>query len=456
MWSRWSRVRSATTEDLPQVRPPASLGGTIEAITEVLVTWPLVNEAADYEVRWRVANGSWTTATNLSSQQGIGQWDKSELTWRNTTYEFKCAPKVMGLTDSAECGRWSISRLATTGPPPEPTGLAVRSKTETSVKLEYHTVMGATYEVDPERVGGGTRDVRNDEAPGSTSGLAIHTVTGLESGTEYSFRVRATGDGSRWTNEASESVLMVRTAGTAPVSYAAPSTHDIGSGHDECYNTLGRVYVHEHAGADTTPEQTTTLGSTTHVAKADFYFMPILPDRTVPIVSSYCWKGRVTNESTPGAMESEWSGAIHEGEYRWVNFDVTQLARAILGQTTGPVVAFRQYHSPARTDTPLFPRVDRSCAAPCEGGWTDLQRVQSVPAVLRHKTYYVFGGHSFTHVGSPWETTTDNKASTPARWPVLSLGWVGAVLGEIAQDLAEEPMQLLRDKVDELRGEDDD
>ena len=323
-------------------------------------------------------------------------------------------------------GGWGLAQEAPLRP--RPTGLAVRSKTETSVKLEYHTVMGATYEVDPERVGGGTRDVRNDEAPGSTSGLAVHTVSGLESGTEYSFRVRATGDGSRWTAAEGDwsATLVVRTPGftallpTPSLDWPCGGNRPDGASPWGVYNGF--------------------TNNSTHKARAEVWgHLVNIP--TVPSLhGKYCVQARVISESTPGADGMTWTGKLFK--------TVSSIGRSDLddfdNMTPEDFYALYDAQEPAAGAT-ATQSVPYTCSSACRGGTLQTEPLLITRKYIKVPAVYIKGTHVFTvgGVSHTLETEADDEALPAGELTQSQTSYWSNVLAEVTSDVGPEWAQRI-------------
>ena len=304
-------------------------------------------------------------------------------------------------------------------------------------------MMGATYEVDPERAGAGTRGARNDEDPGSTSGLAHHTVSGLESGTEYSFRVRGTGDGSRWTNEASDwSALTVRTAG-----YAAFREAPALSG--ECAGV-------RHPAAQSPIATRTTSDGTTITAKSEIYKRMILSEGHEDRYD-YCVQSRFISKAAPGADTMSWSGKLHKTLPSINSSDVSNY------QELDHDDFYEFFDEPPAPPTGSVVKKSigpYSCSEPCQGG-----AIQTRPTII-HRKYikvtgmYANGQHDFSTDGGSYTLYTSSNTTIPMKGPDsgpdgqldhgdLLIFWSNVGL-EFAGDIAPEPVQPIIDFLQQL------
>ena len=381
---------------------------------------------------------NWTMREVSGGQVLDGQYRFSQLE-EETTYQFKLQAKGNGVTTAAGWSdRYSFVILVHTGPPPAPTGLAVRSKTETSVKLEYHTVMGATYEVEHEEAGAGTRDARNDEVPGSTSGLAIHTVTGLDEGTEYEFRVRATGDGSRWTNEARDwsDTVSSRTMGyTAAIP--APSLSP------QCAGLLGTTRSPEESNP-VTPY--TAPDGSTHHATTELWGR-LIDEEIFPNYPNYCVQGRYISTSLPGADTISWSGSLFYTVSSTTPSDVANLDSLTLESFNALYDAQRPTTSDAPVRTVIY-----SCPGPCKGGTLQTEEVILKRKYLKVPAAYLYGTYTFTIDGQrhPMNSNTDGEAP-PAGDLRDSLTCIMTRIGqELAEDLAPDLVETVLDWLEPL------
>ncbi len=148
----------------------------------------------DYKKRssstWLDVSGSTTSSARTVSGLESG-----------TRYDFRVRANGDGSNYQNEWGAWSSTASATThselGLPPAPSNFSARATGSDRILLTWSSVSGTDgYEMDYKKRSSSTwLDVS-----GSTTSSA-RTVTGLESGTRYDFRVRANGDGSNYQNE---------------------------------------------------------------------------------------------------------------------------------------------------------------------------------------------------------------------------------------------------------------
>ena len=264
--------------------------------------------------------------------------------------------------------------------------------------------------------------------------------------TTYGFRVRGwgesmdRGDGS-WYGHWSEEVP----AKTRCI-YADFFVSDSNAISEGCLYVHHGTLKRQTPRPEATPTSGRSIGTTSHTAEAEVYIVAAYRERPT-LTPSWCVEGRTTNRSRPGATASAWTAAVHMRQYQWFNVNIMGLAQAITSLNTNRVIAFRQTIVPARTDRAVYSE-PLACDSPCKGGTLKLTRIESDPGVIRHDIFHVYGTHRFTHKTSEWHTETHTWFTMPER--VWVFDWVPAVLGEIAEDLLEEPMQALRDAVRRL------
>ena len=112
------------------------------------------------------------------------------------TYHVQVRAHGNGTTHTAGWGAWSADLIATTDRPPAPTGLTVGTTTGQTVALSWTAIPGAAaYQVRYRRADTDAWTTAPDTTP------AALTVSGLQPGTGYVFRVRAKGDGTRYLDE---------------------------------------------------------------------------------------------------------------------------------------------------------------------------------------------------------------------------------------------------------------
>ena len=197
-WGAAATPVTATTSACPLPAPAAPVLTGSVASASVMVRWGRIAGATTYQLRYREAGAEWpATATDLGSagrgrQRGFRVRDLAAT----RTYHVQVRAHGNGTTHTAGWGAWSAELIATTGQPPAPTGLTVGTTTGQSVALSWTAIPGAaSYQVRYRSAGGGAWTT----APDTTA--ASLTVSGLQPGTTYVFRVRAKGDGARYLDE---------------------------------------------------------------------------------------------------------------------------------------------------------------------------------------------------------------------------------------------------------------
>ncbi|MCY4059360.1 MAG: cadherin domain-containing protein, partial [Gammaproteobacteria bacterium] len=194
-WGAASAASVATTSCSALGVP--KLSGAV-ASASVLLAWDKIDGATKYQMRYREAGGAWpATATDIADagRREQRKFRVKELTAKRT-YEFQVRAHGNGTTHTAGWGAWSTALTATIDRPPAPTGLTVGTVTANSVALSWTAIPGAaSYQVRYRKVGADAWTT----APDTTA--AALTISGLQPGTRYVFKVRAKGDGARYLDE---------------------------------------------------------------------------------------------------------------------------------------------------------------------------------------------------------------------------------------------------------------
>ena len=227
-----SNVVTVTWVNPPPTPMPTPALNTVQApswstinlgASSITLTWNTVDGASKYELRYGETGtdvDNWAKVTK-DGPALLLQHTASQLTL-NTTYEFQVRAQGDGVNYSLEWGAWSVSHLATTGPPLGPTGLIVRG-----ASLSWNSVDGAdSYEVDYRRVA--TFLWTSGGEYTSTS----YTISGQQSGASYEFRVRARGNGTKYISVYGEwaslpgrvlTPTVTSDNGSLSISWTAPS-----------------------------------------------------------------------------------------------------------------------------------------------------------------------------------------------------------------------------------------
>ena len=156
---------------------PSSLSTTNVGSASATLNWSAVTGATSYNVRYRVTGTTtWTTSTSSTTSLAISGLNPQ------TTYEFQ-VQAVCAIT-----GSYSPSSNFTTLPSVScgiPTGLSNTDVTLTTAVISWSAVPGATYYNYRYRIIGSSAWTSGD------IGLNTVSLTGLASGTQYEFQVRA-------------------------------------------------------------------------------------------------------------------------------------------------------------------------------------------------------------------------------------------------------------------------
>ena len=186
--------RATVTVNIAVTEPLASVGVPEPerriARTSATLTWPAVEGADRYQVRHRVAGESWPTdPVEVSTTTHTIDLD------RETTYEFQARAHGDGTSRQTGWGTWSEALTSTTNWPPLPTGFTLTAISSDSATLSWDAVHGAaSYLVEYRWVNESVSTLTPETADTSL------TVTGLDSGKRYLFKVRVKGDGIRYTD----------------------------------------------------------------------------------------------------------------------------------------------------------------------------------------------------------------------------------------------------------------
>ncbi|MHB9145751.1 MAG: stalk domain-containing protein [Symbiobacteriia bacterium] len=218
------------------VLPPA-LSGTINAPTglaavvlsnsEIRLSWQdNCSLESGYRIERKMGLGSWTELATLGSDV-TGYTDSGLAAGTAYSYRLRAFVKVLALY------RWSdYSNTASATPvvvlgPPQPTGLTAKIASATSVALAWTDNSGgkAGFQVESSVAGGAWSRIATLAA-----GVTSYANTGLTTGTNYRYRVRAYKSVlalviySGWSNEATVTpILVIRLAPSAPAAPAGLS-----------------------------------------------------------------------------------------------------------------------------------------------------------------------------------------------------------------------------------------
>ena len=150
-------------------------------------TWNVIDGIDWYGLGWKrpgAPNG--TSGTLAAASSATQSYTATQDLECGHTYTFILVAYGDGEKYAAEWSSFASRDLSTACPPPTPTGLEVTGTTQSSVSLDWDDKTGVSkYRV---RYGQVTRETPNSS----------YRVPGLSSGTTYTFRVSAYGDGSTY------------------------------------------------------------------------------------------------------------------------------------------------------------------------------------------------------------------------------------------------------------------
>ncbi len=176
----------------------------------------------------------------------------------------------------------------------------------------------------------------------------------------------------------------------------------------------------------------------------DHYYSAQIWAGTVPVlgqfgvlVDYYCVKGVINSWSEPGASSITWSGALHRGQYEWVNFDLTAIREGSWADFVSQRVLTGDI---GRNDNPLEEPPSHSCTH-CVGGAIHTDLYKSTRKFLKHDYYFVYGDHTFTSPGMTDSVLSDESWQVPVYVALpTSLSPLGILrfVAEFAEELANE------------------
>ena len=250
--------------------PAAPTNLRVEALTDTSaqVRWDAVAGATDYDVNYKPAvGGRWTNEPH----RGVGLSNTIDDLAPNTEYRWAVrAENRDGASAWIHGPNFTTRGAPARGAPASPTNLRITDLTETSVRLHWDAVAGATdYDVNYKKAEGGRWT--NEPHEGTTLYSAL---TGLEPNTEYRWAVRAENRdgpsdwvfGARFTTIAEGPNLTVASVTASPSSVASGDGVTVratirNDGNASASSETVRVYRHRSATTD--PTSGTLVGSAT-------------------------------------------------------------------------------------------------------------------------------------------------------------------------------------------------
>ncbi len=259
------------TTDGCVISEPTGLRVTSDTKNSVSLSWDSLTGAGAYKVEYKESSAiTWLHASYVYS----GTAETVDGLDCNTEYSFRVRARGDGIPYSTVYGDPSTSVSETTDGCviSEPTGLRVTSHTDDSVSLSWDALTDAgAYKVEYKESSAVTW-LHADYVFTGTS----ETVGGLDCDTEYSFRVRARGDGSPYTTtygDPSTSVSETTDGCSAPVVEIAAGTSPIAEGEDATFTIT----------ADPAPSSVLTVNIT---VDEEGSFLQNTPPTTVTVPTS--------------------------------------------------------------------------------------------------------------------------------------------------------------------------
>ncbi len=202
MSSSWSYTETFTTLGYSCGTPTWPSTSNITN-TSATFSWSSVGGAQSYTVQTRLLNGTWY---DVSGGPFNSTWVTVNGLSPNTTYQWRVRANCGGGQYSA----WTSAITFTTtggGECHAPYWLNTTEITQTSAKLSWSSVSGAHFYTIQYRIVGSNSWINLGGGPWNGT---WHTITGLQPGTTYEWRVRSTCDNyelSPWSNSVSFTTL---------------------------------------------------------------------------------------------------------------------------------------------------------------------------------------------------------------------------------------------------------
>ena len=211
---------------------PENLRVTGTTSSSIMWAWDAVEGAIGYNVQFGPSSAAFTDTTPAPQSTTDTSYEVSNLAG-NATVHLRVRT-VAGTAQEQVIGDWSEAKSGTTAPPPAaialdaPDNVRSTDESEDSITLEWDSVDdAATYEVEQREPDGDWADAScGAEDGGNVVEDEECVASGLDSGTDYEFRVRglpADGDGAHTTGAWSETEEF-RTDGTTSAETTTSTT----------------------------------------------------------------------------------------------------------------------------------------------------------------------------------------------------------------------------------------
>ncbi|MDO4575402.1 MAG: fibronectin type III domain-containing protein [Planctomycetia bacterium] len=273
--SDWSDPASCVTKT--QLQVPEDLEASLKTPNSIDVAWALVANAEGYTLQMRVKNSNenWTTidAENFRLNTKIGASLQEELLYE-TTYEFRI--KALGNDTQTIDSEWATVE-ATTGTTLAVVDLALESRGTDTITVTWNDTVNTdkpvkAYIVEYQAEGD------NEWSRATVNGNQA-TVSGLDEGTQYHFRLMVEGTGdtslsSDWSETLS--AFTLQTLGTPVVEAMAESSSQIEVSWSAVENASGYVLTVMQGTNTVFSTTTTSLTATVSDLSADTLYTVIV------------------------------------------------------------------------------------------------------------------------------------------------------------------------------------
>jgi fibronectin type 3 domain-containing protein len=200
--SGYSNDAWATTLSAPLLPPlaPSNLAAAAVSHTEVALSWSdNTSDETGYEVERRVGSLSWMSVASLAGDS-TGYHDQALSP--SSTYSYRLRAIGDGGISSYSNTATVTTQAEPISPPATPSNLSATAQSDSAIQLSWadNATNETGYEIE--------RSVNGGQSWSSVASLGLNTVAytngGLNGGTYYLYRVRATGEGgpSGYSNEA--------------------------------------------------------------------------------------------------------------------------------------------------------------------------------------------------------------------------------------------------------------